>query len=278
MSASVTTQNDPVIDATHPVHRNASRRGDRPLEPERMDQPDLDPKLLQHALADLDRLNALGRTAARLAAGVRRLVDRTDCRRGDRLVVLDCGSGGGGVTRALASRLAMDGRLAAMGVRRVRVVGVDATETSVERAKRAARGWRVPTRARGPGVDLSFRYGCVPQDTWPETPDIVVSSLFLHHLDDVTLAAFLTQCSMSARVGVTMEDLRPGRLAELGVGAAVRVCSRCPVVHEDGPRSVRNAVDPRTLESMARAAGLDGATVAPVRPFRSRLEWIRRCD
>ena len=56
----------------------------------------------------------------------------------------------------------------------------------------------------------------------------------------------------------------------------VRLISRSPMVHVDGPRSVRAAFAIDEIASSAEAAGLRGATVASHWPFRLLLRWERQ--
>jgi 2-polyprenyl-3-methyl-5-hydroxy-6-metoxy-1,4-benzoquinol methylase len=225
-----------------------------------MDEPGIDPKLLAWALRDLDRLNRWGRTAAGLAASVRRLGRAAGADR--ELTVVDLGCGGGGVTLELAGRLE--------GAGRWRVVGVDAADTCIGAARAAA-------DRRGASVDFhAGRIGEASLEAITGGPvDVVVSSLFLHHLDDDTLDGLLAACAASARIGVVMDDLRRDRWSMALVRLGTRALSRCPVVHVDGPRSVRAALTPAELAARARRAGLPGARVRRVEPARMRLEWCR---
>ena len=59
------------------------------------------------------------------------------------------------------------------------------------------------------------------------------------------------------------------------VATACRVLSRSPVVHFDGPASVRAAYTLAELRSLADRAGLTGATVRPVFLCRMLLTWSR---
>lgn len=70
---------------------------------------------------------------------------------------------------------------------------------------------------------------------------------------------------------------RPGAgPAQPGVGdGRLPVLSRSPVVHFDGPASVRAAYTPAELRALADQAGLAGATVRPVFPCRMLLTWSR---
>lgn len=229
-----------------------------------MDEPGIDPALLAWALRDLDRLNRWGRTAAGLASAVRRLGRAAES--GRALTVVDLGCGGGGVTVDLARRLGRgDDRTP-----RWRVIGVDASATCIAAAR---------AEAERRGVPADFRPGRVGEASLEAIVggpvDIVVSSLFLHHLDDVDLDTLLADCAACTRVGVVMDDLRRDRRSMALVRLGTRVLSRCPVVHVDGPRSVRAALTPAELQERARSGGLRAARVRRAEPARMRLYWSR---
>jgi 2-polyprenyl-3-methyl-5-hydroxy-6-metoxy-1,4-benzoquinol methylase len=230
-----------------------------------MDDPSIDPSLLAWALRDLDRLNRWGRTAAGLAGAVCRIVDAAESTPAA-CTVLDVGCGGGGLTRSLATRLT-----AARPSVAWRVVGIDPSAPSIAAAtEAAAAAWdeRVEFRvASGHGQSLADAAG--------GPVDLVVSSLVLHHLPPGELRQLLAACAAEARIGVVMDDLRRDRRAMALTRLAVRTLSRCPVVHVDGPRSVRAALTPEELRVLAVDAGLTGGRVIGGGPARMRLLWTR---
>lgn len=247
----------PVPAPTRPVDLRVRRR-----EPEWMDDPAIDEGLLAHALDDLARINRLCGTARRLAAEV---AGRRP--RGARtLRVLDAGCGGGEVTIELERRVNEAARRhGARGT--VEVVGCDLSPTAIDRATRLAAAAGSPVRFM---VRDLVRHGI------PDGFDGVVSSLFLHHLDDEDAQAFLGSAAERAGAFGVIDDLVRARVAHAATGLALRVLSRSPVVRVDGPRSVRGAFTPGELTRMAASAGLPGASVRRVRPFRMLLTWRRR--
>ena len=189
--------------------------------------------------------------------------------------MVDLGCGGGGVTIELARRLAAGGGA-------WRLVGVDASPACVEAAEKALAGAGAGAGAgdgaRDARPSVAFEVARVGEDDGllaDLRPDVVVSSLFLHHLEDEPLDAVLAACARHARRAVVMDDLRRDRRSLALVRVGVRVLSRCPVVHVDGPRSVRAALTPAELRRRAEAAGLAGARVRSAGPARMRLAWRR---
>jgi len=231
----------------------------RSREPELMDDPGLAEAEHLHALAALARINAVSRTAARLAAQVGSLL-ATPTPAAPPPIVLDVACGGGDVTLDLARRLDR-----AVGGGRVQVVGVDVSPRAVERARRAA--------ARR-SLDVSFEVrdvlaaGCPPCD-------VAVSSLFFHHLDDEAAARLLRGMAAVARRGVVVSDLVRSRI---GLGLALvgtTLLSTSRVARVDGPLSVRAARTPAEYRDLCTAAGLEAVTLRRVWPERMMLRWQR---
>ncbi|NDC54044.1 MAG: methyltransferase domain-containing protein [Planctomycetia bacterium] len=227
---------------------------------ELMDDPRLGEAEHLHALSALGRINAVSRTAARLADEVRRMLPN-GCGAGRQLMVVDVASGGGDVTIGVARRL----RGAGGPHGQVDVVGIDVSARAVERSRRAA---------AGRGVEAAFAVcdvlgrGCPPCD-------VAVSSLFLHHLDDADAVGLLRAMAEAARIGLVVSDLVRSRL---GLGLAVvgtALLSTSRVARVDGPLSVRAARTPAEYRRLCVAAGLPSATIRRVWPERVLIRWRR---
>lgn len=229
-------------------------------EPELMDDPAIAATDHLHALSALGRINAISRTAARLAEGVVSLVAADGSRaRGGPLVVADIACGGGDVTIDLARRLERT-----LGSP-VQVIGVDVSPRAVARAREAA--------ARR-GSDVSFEVCDVLADGCPPC-DVAVNSLFVHHLDDADAAALLRSMARVARLGIVISDLVRSRigLALAVVGTTLLSSSR--VARVDGPLSVRAARTPSEYRGLCDRAGLGTATIRRVWPERVMIRWQR---
>lgn len=229
---------------------------------ELMDDPGLPEAEHLLALGGLARINALSGTAARLAAAIARGLRSDDGRRGP-LVVVDVACGGGDVTAGLARRLATR-----FGADAVRVVGIDVSPRAVERAR---------SRAVGRPVPVSFEPRDVLAAGCPAC-DVVVSSLFLHHLADPDAVALLRACAAAARRGIVISDLIRSRIGLALAVAGTTLLSRSHVVHVDGPLSVRAARTPVEYRDLFAAAGLAGAAVRRVWPERVIVEWWRPAE
>jgi hypothetical protein len=79
----------------------------------------------------------------------------------------------------------------------------------------------------------------------------------------------------AARYLVLVDDLRrcvPGYWSAV---VGTRLLSRSPVVHIDGPRSVRAAFTTDELADLAQEAGMSNGTVTQHWPWRQQLLWER---
>lgn len=222
---------------------------ERSVNPERMDDPRLDANEHDRALRGLARLNAVGRAVPMLWPLVRREIERADGDRA-RLSLLDVACGRGDLLRGLHRRAR--GRLDCRGV--------DLSETALTCARRLA----------PPDIVLEQRDALA--DPLPPA-DIVVCSLFLHHLGEADCVALLRRLANATRRLLLISDLERGPFAYVGVSLFSRIVTRSPVVHGDGALSVRAAFTSAELETMARRAGLDSARVVRHFPCRLILAW-----
>jgi SAM-dependent methyltransferase len=211
-----------------------------------MDDPGLDPAEHRRALAGLARINRLTNSAGLLWQALRPRAQRGPLR------ILDVATGSGDVPAALARLSARDGA-------RVELHACDISETAIAAAE-----------ARAPNVQF-FRHD-VLREPLPGGFDAVTCSLFLHHLSEAEAEALLRAMAGAGRF-VVVNDLARGRFNLCAVWLACRVLSRSPVVHFDGPVSVRQAFTVPEAQALAERAGLCGASVVSKFPCRWLLEW-----
>jgi SAM-dependent methyltransferase len=227
------------------------------LQPEMMDQPDLDLRRHIHALDALGRANAVSRTAAAIWPSIRAVSQEAT---EHPLRVLDIACGSGHVLLSLARRAVRE---------RVDVewVGWDMSPVAIEYARTLA------SRRGGEGVRFA------PADALrapiPAGIDVVVCTLFLHHLPDADAVALLGRLAGAARHAVVVSDLRRTRLGTAFTWVGCRVLSRSEVFRVDGMRSVAAAFTTDEARDLAAAAGLTGARVREIWPQRWLLTWRR---
>lgn len=225
-----------------------------------MDEPALDAALHRQALAGLARLNFVGRSADILWRALGR-----ERRRGAPLRLLDLACGGGDVLLALARR-----------ARRSRLpwtfAGVDKSEVALDYARE---------QARRANLVASFVACDLLSDGWLETPvakdvDVVVCSLFLHHLSDSDAVSMLHRAAAVAQSKLLVSDLNRSVINRWLTWWGCHLLTRSPVVHFDGPASIRAAFSHNEARQLATVAGLDTVTVSMRLPARWLLEWERR--
>jgi len=225
-------------------------------EPEVMDDPALPVLEHTHALRGLTRINRWS-TSLRIVASPIVALARTNGRAP--LRVLDVATGAGDVPIGLWRRASRAGV-------QLEIEGCDRSPTAIAYA--SAQAQRAGARIRFFAHDL---FG----DRSLGEYDVIVSSLFLHHLDFEQASLALARMAVMARHLLLINDLRrsyPGLcLAVIGT----RLLSSSSVVHRDGPRSVRAAYTMSEAVALAHAADLRDARVVPRWPCRFLLTWHR---
>lgn len=228
----------------------------RDRRPELMDQPGLDPTVHHQALRAMGRVNAVSRTANFLWQGLTAagLVD------GRPLRVLEIASGGGDV----AMRLAQLGRRHGVPLE---VHGFDISATAVDHAQAAA---------QAAGLDaVRFQQLDALHDPLPDDYDVLVSTLFIHHLDEPDAVDLLRRMGAAARRAVVIDDLVRSWWGYVLAWAGGRLLTRSRIVHVDGPLSVRAALSPGEWRALFDQAGLHGATAEPHWPQRLFMLWSK---
>jgi len=226
-------------------------------EPELMDEPDLDETAHRQALRGLQAINRASRTITPLWRAV---LDAAREQPGKPLSVLDVACGGGDVAIQLAQRA----RLAGLPLT---VSGCDISPTAIHHARHLAES--------AGRTDIEFFRIDILQEVLERQFDLVMCNLFLHHLDELDAIRLLEAMAGASRRMILVDDLRRTRLGLALAWVACRVLSQSPIVHTDGPRSVRAAFTPKEALSIAARAGLDGARVSCHWPQRFLLEWRR---
>jgi 2-polyprenyl-3-methyl-5-hydroxy-6-metoxy-1,4-benzoquinol methylase len=227
----------------------------RQLEPELMDQPQTDRAAHKAALDGLRRVNRLCSSTGLLWKALSKLADG----RIQPLRVLDLGSGGGDVI----IRLSHHARRA--GVPTV-FHGCDMSDSAVSIATEAA---------EESGTDVHFfRHDVLGQGV-PAGYDVVMCSLFLHHFDNDTARRLLINMREAAHVAVFVDDLLRTQLGYTLCWIGCRILTRSPMVHYDGPQSVRAAFTMEEARRLFAEAGYDKTSFRRHWPERFLMQWNR---
>lgn len=227
----------------------------RVLEPELMDDPALGVEQHHRALDGLIRINRASGTAARLAQAIETLTPPAD----RPLRILDVATGSGEVPLALAARAKHRGH-------RWQLLGSDISPTAIAYASE---------RAAQQQHAIEFLTHNALAAPLPSDCDVVLCSLFTHHLTNDEAVLLLSRMRAAARQMVLVDDLRRSNWGLLVAYVGTRVLSRSRIVHVDGLRSVRAAFTPDELSELANQAGLTGHHISRVWPARQLMVWRR---
>jgi 2-polyprenyl-3-methyl-5-hydroxy-6-metoxy-1,4-benzoquinol methylase len=225
-------------------------------KPELMDDPALDARQHARALRGLRAINRFSRSARIVWRPIERLIQSGNVRS---LRVLDVATGAGDVPVALS-------RLARRSGLNLSIEGCDRSFTALAQAKH---------HADAANADVHFFQLDVLNNELPDGYDVIVCSLFLHHLDPKDAIDLLRKMSRAARRMIVINDLRRSRGGLLLAHAATRLLTTSHVVHVDGPRSVHAAYTIPEVRELARAAGMRSVSIVRRFPFRLLLTWQR---
>jgi SAM-dependent methyltransferase len=251
----------------------------RKLVPEWMDDPRLNAVAHRQALNGLRRINRISRTAWAIATKIKEYAKTRKLVSGR---ILDLGCGSGDVAYGVAKLLSSKGDW--------QIEGWDISPTAVDYARQLYGNDLALAPLAHPKLSAMVQDGLdsdeagVPrrlqsnvtfhqQDVFQADDtkfDFVYCSLFLHHFSDLDAIRLLKRMRGLARHLVIVDDLHRSRIGYWMARIGVQVLSRSPIVHFDGPQSVRAAFAADEIIAIARMAGLTHVTLE--RRFPSR--WL----
>jgi SAM-dependent methyltransferase len=228
----------------------------RSTEPELMDVEASDPATLEACLRDLARINRWTGAYRITVRWLERLLERHRLARP--LVVIDVGCGYGDMLR----------RIAAFAEHRQ--VPVDLIGVDLNPAAAAA-------QATPPGRPIRYLTLDVFDLSPSIRPDVVISALFAHHLDDARLVRFLHWMDERASLGWLINDLRRHVVPYLIARFAPALLRMNRMVRNDAPVSVARAFERCDWERLLETARLaaEPTTVAACFPFRFAVGRIK---
>jgi len=186
--------------------------------------------------------------------------------RHSRLRVLDVGTGGGD---SLADLVHFGHRHAC----RLEAVGIDLNPGAVDYARDYLDGALSPRMRRRVRVETGDALDLAAGD---DAFDVAVTSLFLHHFDELDSARVLREMSRVARTGIVVNDLHRHPLAYLGVLALSRLLPASDMYRHDAPLSVRRGFRRDELAALARSANLTTPDIRWHWAFRWTLSTLAR--
>lgn len=226
--------------------------------PEWMDQPDISPKLHQQALVGLSRLNYFSNSTGILWKPLSELARHS--KQSNNISVLDIAAGSGDIPLALAQRAKKSGI-------NIRFTVTDKSAFALKLVDEKVRRLNLPVE-------------CIQADALDDQPfpvhDVVICSLFLHHLDNDDAIKLIRRMAKASRVAILLNDLERSWLNWHMVWLASRLLTRSPVVHMDGPLSVSGAYTKAEAMEIAIQAGLENMEIKTCWPCRFLLSWKRQ--
>ena len=211
-----------------------------------LDQPKLDPSELRVALRDVERLNHWFGGAHCVLQEEERISRERGLTGAVR--VLDVGSGGADIPRAL--------------IRRGKLNGLQVHSVACDRHEQVS---SVAADFCGGEASISIlRADALAPPFAPGSFDFVTCSLMLHHLAEDEVLRLLEAVRPLAGQALILCDLERSGRAYAGVWLATRLFCRSRITRHDGPVSVRRAYTITELTALARRAGC------------ANMRWSRR--
>ena len=230
---------------------------ERSMASELMDVEPVDRATFRGCLRDLERIN---RWTGAYRITLRWLQEVLEAHPSKRLSVLDVGSGYGDMLR----------RIFAFGTAQ----GLQLDLIGIDLNPHAAPVARAVTPEGAP-----IRYLCQDVFATPRDlrPDVVISALFTHHLDDRMLVRFLRWMEERARVGWLINDLHRHRLPYSIARLAPAVLRMNRLVRHDAAVSVARSFVLADWQRLLVQADLAGVPITIARrfPFRFAVGRIK---
>lgn len=203
-----------------------------------------------HAITRLNRFFGGSRLT------LRHVRDLLDALPADRPVtVLDVGAGAADIPVALVRWVRRAGR-------RIRVFALDRDSATLTYARGYAAAYPEITLVQGDALALPVR---------PDSVDVVISALTLHHLPPEEAVRYLAEIDGAARLGWVVNDLVRGRVAHRLVWLLTRIVTRSRMARHDGPMSVLRSYTPPEVAALCEKAGLFDVKVV------HHALYIRQC-
>jgi SAM-dependent methyltransferase len=186
---------------------------------EMLDMPIKDTWELRRNLREISLINKLLGGDRVTIKGLKKLISSRD----KTYRIVDVGCGDGGLLRRIWHWARKRGYS-------VDILGIDIDPVAVRYAREKSIGY--------PGLDFQ----AIGYDEYfqglGKKPDIIISALFCHHLDNERLQVFLKEMADNARTGFIINDLHRHFLAYYGIKWLTAIFSRSIYTRNDAPLSV----------------------------------------
>lgn len=220
----------------------------RSVQPEMLDEVNIPWALVRKNLRELDLLNRMPGGHHLTLYGIKQLINNPD----KLYYIVDLGCGSGDTMKYIASWARRNGY-------KVTFTGVDINPRMIGYLKEHCKDYPEIT-----GVTSDcFKY------MKTSTPiDIVVCSLFCHHLTDEQLLNLFVQCKTTVRVGFVVNDIKRSLFAFISVWLFTRMLFASKLAKNDGPVSVLRAFTKKDLRDLLELAEVPEYTLKGHWAFR----------
>jgi hypothetical protein len=171
------------------------------------------------------------------------------------VTVLDVGAGAADIPVTLVRWARRHGRV-------LRIFALDRGRATLAYARVYTAAYPEITLIQGDALALPVR---------PESVDIVISAMTLHHLGPEAAPRYLAEIDGAARRGWVVNDLVRGRPAHRLVWLLTRLFTRSAMARHDGPLSILRSYTPSEVTALCEKAGLFDVRVV------HHLTLIRQC-
>ena len=232
----------------------------RDTTPELMDTEAVSYEELRGVLKELTRANELSLAYRPTLAFFKRLAREGRLPYDRPVIVIDAASGYGDMARKVDAWAAKNGVS-------LDITGVDMNPSAARAAAEAAAPDRPLHWVTANLFDFRPARGA----------DIIMSSLFTHHLGDAELVRFIRWMEENARIGWFINDIERHPLPYYFLKFAFWATRRHRFMHHDGPVSVASAFTRRDWARLLREAGLreGAARIESWMPFRLCVSRIK---
>jgi SAM-dependent methyltransferase len=225
-----------------------NRFSSRSDQKELLDELNIPKQLLHKNLRELDILNRATGGHAISLKGIGQLINDRD--RVYEIVDLGCGSGDS--LKAIAN-------WARKHKFKVSLTGVDMNADAISYLNRHCSQYPEISGFTGDYLDYMNQV---------KTVDIVLCSLFCHHLNDTEILSLFECFKDKAKVGFVINDLKRNRMAYYSAWLFTRIFNGTKLARNDGPVSVLRGFQYKELDKLLSQSGLDSYTISE--------EWIFR--
>ena len=198
-----------------------------------MDDPDLDPKILQLAVNDINKINTVLGGFKFTLYEVRKVIAQFP---DEELVICDAGCGDGEMLRYLNKHIKDD---------HVSFLGVDFSANSIQKAREMSEGLN---RVR-------FRESDILKDQNLKC-DILISSLTMHHFSDEEIVDLLKKFKKIATKYIIINDLHRHRVAYTFFRLFSPIFIRNKISRHDGLISIASGFKKSCFKKYALATGI----------------------